>query len=188
MFTAPHTPSEQPLPPKSLMCKLATCALPPPPSWPILAAPPPHSPHVPFSSPSSWQRGGCGPLRSLVQFPVCLRAPRLEPPHTPPMHTALLVTHSPTGLLQALLPPQQTHVKGGMGGGGWVLKRKQVLKLGSLNGAYFYLNFKRQDFSSGIDFQGIYHPPLAHRVKKENEATQRFLPSRYSMQACKRKK
>ena len=80
--------------------------------------------------------------------------------------------------------------KGEWGGG--LLKRKQVLKLGSLNGAYFYLNFKRQDFSSGIDFQGIFqhspHPPLAHLVKKENEATQRFLPSRYSMQACKRKK
>ena len=130
MFTAPHTPSEQPLPPKSLMCKLSTCALPSPlpPSWPILAAPPPHSPHVPFSSPSSWQRGGCGPLRSLVQFPVCLRAPRLEPPHTPPMHTALLVTHSPTGLLQALLPPQQTHVKGGMGG--WVTEKETSFEIG----------------------------------------------------------
>ena len=82
--------------------------------------------------------------------------------------------------------------KGEWGGGGVVLKRKQVLKLGSLNGAYFYLNFKRQDFSSGIDFKGIYqhspHPPLAHLVKKEIEAKQRFLPFRYSMQTCKRKK
>ena len=50
----PHTPSEQPLPPKSLMCKLATCALPPlGPYW----LPLPHIPHMSPSPPPPAGRG-----------------------------------------------------------------------------------------------------------------------------------
>ena len=60
---------------KSFMCKLATCA----PSLPHAAHVGCHSPTFPTWPPSpplpSGTGGGCGPLRSLVQFPVCLRSP-----------------------------------------------------------------------------------------------------------------
>ena len=142
-----------------------------PPPCPLLAhigCSSPTFPTCPLLLPLQLAEGRLRPIEKSGSIPrLSARTPSRTPPYTTNAHCPASdpLSHWPTTSLAATTanPCQR-------GNGGGVLKRKQVLKLGSLNGAYFYLNFKRQDFSSGIDFQGIYqlspHPPLAHRVKK----------------------